>query len=291
MQDSFHRDKPTPFDAAPCAEFSLAGDLGEGIWLRFKERAGIPADMEPRTALRNLKLLTEDGQMTQAAAWLLARDIRDFHRRAHVTCVLFQGTGKTEILDRKDFHSDIYTMIDATTRWVGSKLNTGYIIREVRREERLELPKEAIREAIVNALAHRDYRDTANVQIHISLDRLEIISPGGLPAGMTEEALGLESRPRNALLFNLLYRMKAVEQVGSGIRRMRVLCREYGCDEPQFRIGSTSVTVTFPRLDPQAGAHREPGVRAAGARDASTEKFKPLNRVREFCQSLRGLLS
>ena len=291
VRAAFQRSDLLPLDEAPCAKFSLEDDLEESIWLRFKERAGIPADMEPRTALRNLKLLTEDGQMTQAGTWLLARDIRDFHRRAHVTCVLFRGTGKVTIIDRKDFHSDIYAMIDATVDWVESKLNTAYIIREVRREERLELPKEAIREAIVNALAHRDYRDTANVQIHISLDRLEIISPGALPAGMTEAALGSESRPRNALLFALLYRMKAVEQVGSGIRSMRSLCREYGCEEPQFRIGNASVTVTFPRPDPQAGVRQKRGVRAAEGRDAAAGKFKPFSRVREFCQSLRGLLS
>ena len=59
-----------------------------------------------------------------------------------------------------------------------------YIIKHVRREERPELPEEAIREAVVNALAHRDYRSTANVQIYLFTDRLEIVSPGGLPAGM-----------------------------------------------------------------------------------------------------------
>ena len=157
MQASFHRDKLIPFDAAPCAGFSLADDWGEGIGLRLKERAGIPADMELRAARRNLKLLIEDGQMTQAEAWLLACDIRDFHRHAHVSCTLFQGTGKTTVISCKDFHSDIYTMIEATVDWIESKLNTAHIIREVRREERLELPKEAIREAAVNALAYRDY--------------------------------------------------------------------------------------------------------------------------------------
>ena len=265
MQTVLRREALIPLDEAPCPGFSLADDLDEEIWCRFKERAGVPADMEPQMALRNLKLLTEEGQMTQAGAWLLARDIRDFHRRAHVTCALFQGTEKITIIDRKDFHSDLHAMIDATVVWLESKLNTAYIIRgEASREERLELPKEAIREAVVNALAHRDYRSTGNVQIHISLDRLEILSPGGLPAGMSEAALGSESRPRNALLFAILYRMRAVERTGNGIRRMRALCREHGCEEPQFRTGDDSVTVTFPRPDPQAGEQWKP-VRVAEA--------------------------
>ena len=291
VRAAFQRHDLIPLDEAPCPGFSLSDDLDEEIWHRFKERAGIPVDMEPEAALRNLKLLTEEGQMTQAGAWLLARDIRDFHRRAHVTCALFRGTEKITIIDRKDFHNDLYAMIDAIAAWLESKLNTAYIIRgEASREERLELPKEAIREAVVNALAHRDYRSTGNVQIHISLDRLEILSPGGLPAGMSEAALGSESRPRNALLFAILYRMRAVEQVGSGIRRMRALCREHGCEEPQFRTGDDSVTVTFPRPDPQAGTQREPRGRVAEVKDAPSGKFKPFSRVREFCQGLRGLL-
>ena len=273
-------------DEEPCSGFSLPDDLDEEIWLRFKKHAGVPAEMEPQTALRDLKLLTEEGRMTQAGAWLLARDIRDVHRRAHVTCALFQGTEKINIMDRKDFHSGLHAMIDATVGWVESKLNTAYIIRgEACREERLELPAEAVREAVVNALAHRDYRSTGNVQVHISLDRLEIISPGGLPAGMSEAAPGSESRPRNALLFDLLCRMKAVEQVGGGVGRMRALCREHGCGEPQFRISSDSVTVTFPRPDPQAGAQRDPKVPVAETRDTSGGKFKPLGRVREFCRN------
>lgn len=103
MQASFHQDKLIPFDAVPCTGFSLEDDLEEGIWLRFKECAGIPADMAPHTALRDLKLLTEDGWMTQAGAWLLARDIRDFHRHAHVSCTLFQGMGKTTVLAARTF--------------------------------------------------------------------------------------------------------------------------------------------------------------------------------------------
>ena len=71
---------------------------------------------------------------------------------------------------------------------------------------------------------------------------------------------------------------------------MRALCREHGCEEPQFRTGDDSVTVTFPRPDPQAGTQREPRGRVAEVKDAPSGKFKPFSRVREFCQGLRGLL-
>ena len=102
-------------------------------------------------------------------------------------------------------------------------------------------------EAVVNALAHRDYRSTANVQVYIFKDRVEIVSPGGLPAGMTEADLGFKSIPRNPLLFGMLHRMEAVEHIGSGIRRIRNLCRDYGVAEPQIEVSEHWFTLTFPR--------------------------------------------
>ncbi len=100
---------------------------------------------------------------------------------------------------------------------------------------------------MVNALAHRNYRSTANVQIYLFSDRLEIVSPGGLPAGMTEADLGIKSVPRNPLLFNLLYRMDAVEHIGSGIRCIRDLCHEHKVAEPMIEASENWFTVTFLR--------------------------------------------
>ena len=68
--------------------------------------------MDPDTALRNLHLTGEDGRMTNAGAWLLARDIRKFNISADVACALFMGTDKVRILDRRDFYGDVYSMIE-----------------------------------------------------------------------------------------------------------------------------------------------------------------------------------
>ena len=70
-------------------------------------------------------------------------------------------------------------IIDDVMVYLLSKINVEYIIKHVKRDERPELPEEALREAVVNALAHRDYRSTANVQVYIFKDRVEIVSPGG----------------------------------------------------------------------------------------------------------------
>ena len=135
--------------------------------------------------------------------------------------------------------------------YLQAKLNTALIPHARGRDERLELPPDALREALVNAIAHRDYRSTANVQVYVFHDRIEIVSPGGLPAGMREEDLGVKSVPRNPLLFGMFYRMGMVERVGSGIKRIREMCRDYGVAEPEIEVSEHWVTTTFKRPSEQ----------------------------------------
>ena len=281
IREFFYKEGLIRFDETVCHKFSLERDLDKENWSPFQRRAKIPADMEPATALRNLHLIGEDGRMTHAGAWLLARDIRKFNVSAHVSCGLFMGTVKARILDRRDFHRDVYSMIDDVVAWILSKINVEYIIKHVKREERSELPEEAIREAVVNALAHRDYRSAANVQIYLFKDRLEVVSPGGLPAGMTEAALGLKSIPRNPLLFGVLHRMEAVEQIGSGIRRIRELCREHGVAEPVIEVSEHWVTTTFLRPTAQDGDQDATQVNEPRIFDKKSNSRKRLRALKE----------
>ena len=88
----------------------------------------------------------------------------------------------------------------------------------------------------------------------------EIVTPGGLPAGLREEDLGTKSVPRNPLLFSMLYRMKLVEQIGSGIRRIRDACLQHGVAQPAIQVSHDWVTVTFPRPVETATPHVSPHV-------------------------------
>ena len=221
VEDLFYAVGRLHFDGKPCVDFSMENDLDDEAWARFCDRAKVPDAMDRMVALRNLHLLDGEDRMTHAGAWLLARDIRRFTTTAHVSCALFMGTEKVRILDRRDFHRDIPAMIDDAVAWVLTKINVEFIIEHVRREERPELPEEALREAVANAVAHRDYRSTANVHIYVFRNRIEIISPGGLPAGMTEADLGVKS--------------------------MHELCREYGVAKPTIDVSEHWVTVMFPR--------------------------------------------
>ena len=247
IREFFYKEGLIHFDETACDKFSLERDLDEENWSQFQRRAKIPAEMEPATALRNLHLIGQDDRMTHAGAWLLADDITRYTLRAGVTCAVFRGVTKTRILDRKEFTGDLFSIFEDCMAYLQTKLNTALIPHALGRDERLELPEGALREVLVNAIVHRDYRSTANVQVHVFRDRLEIVTPGGLPAGMREEDLGTKSVPRNPLLFGMFYRMGLVEQIGSGIRRIRQLCRDYDVAEPLIDVSENWVTTTFAR--------------------------------------------
>ncbi len=252
IREFFFEEGLIRFDETPCPSFDLEKDLTDENWMRFARRARLPEGLDPVTTLESLHLV-KDGEMTHAGAWLLADDITRYTLRAGVTCVLFRGVTNVYIIDRKDFTGDLYSIFEDCVAYLQAKLNTALIPHARGRDERLELPEDALREALVNAIAHRDYRSTANVQVHIFYDRVEIVTPGGLPAGMREEFLGVKSIPRNPLLFGMFYRMGLVEQIGTGIRRIRQLCEDYGVAEPAIDVSDYWVTTTFPRQVEGAG--------------------------------------
>ena len=246
IREFFFKEGLIRFDEMQCGDFHIENDLTDEKWVKFSQRARIPEGLEPVSALENLHLL-KAGEMTNAGAWLLADDITRYTLQARVICAVFRGATKTHILDRREFVADLFSIFEDCMAYLQSRLNTALIPHALGRDERLELPEGALREALVNAIVHRDYRSTANVQVNVFRDRLEIVTPGGLPAGMREEDLGTKSVPRNPLLFGMFYRMGLVEQVGSGIRRIRELCRDYGVNEPTIDVSENWVTTTFAR--------------------------------------------
>ena len=118
---------------------------------------------------------------------------------------------------------------------------------EVDRKEKWEYPPDAIREAIVNAICHRDYETTSNVQIRMFDDRIEVWNPGKLLGELTPESLKgkHESIPRNPLIAKMLFLIKEIEQWGTGTNEMVDMCIEHGLPEPEFEETNSSFVVTF----------------------------------------------
>ena len=257
IREFFFREGLIRLDESPCRSFDPEVEITPERWSTFSSRAGVSGDLDPMTVLENLHLV-KDGMVTHAGAWLLADDITRFTLTAGVTCAVFRGSSKTHILDRKEFTGSVYDIYESVMGYLQGKLNSALIPHALGRDERLELPESALREAVVNAIAHRDYRSTANVQVYVFHDRVEIVTPGGLPAGMREEDLGSRSVPRNPLLFSILYRMGLVEQIGSSIRRIREVSLEYGVAEPVIDVSPDWLTVRFPRQFDTSAPHVTP---------------------------------
>ena len=115
------------------------------------------------------------------------------------------------------------------------------------RKEHWEIPETALKEAIINALAHRDYYDKgARISIEVFPDRVEITNPGGLSNAITEAEFGTKSHSRNPLIFGLFVRINMVEQIGSGIGRIRDLITKAKLPQPQFKTEGM-FTVVFSR--------------------------------------------
>ena len=129
--------------------------------------------------------------------------------------------------------------VDDAMLFLIKHLRMSYRIESLQRENILELPEDALREAVVNAVCHRDYFEKgARVMVEIYDDRVEIVSPGGVCKGITRENFGTVSITRNPILASMLYRIKYIEQMGTGIARMKNATREAKVPEPKFVFAS-----------------------------------------------------
>jgi predicted HTH transcriptional regulator len=170
----------------------------------------------------------------------------------------FAGTDKARILDHHELRGYLVPAIEETLTFIGEHLRRGATIKAVRRQDRWELPPVAIREAVINAVAHADYSQRgAPIRIALYDDRLEIESPGLLAFGLIVDDLthGI-SRLRNRVIGRVLHELRLIEQWGSGIPRMEAACQDAGLAPPEleeigqrFRVTLRTAHVGKPTTD------------------------------------------
>lgn len=154
---------------------------------------------------------------------------------AKIQCALFKGTERVVFIDKRDFEGPLYEQIEEAYEFVLKHINLGAEINGLVRTDTYEIPTEAIREAIVNAITHRNFLDRACVQVAVYDDRVEVTSPGMLYGGLTIEQIKEGgSKIRNRCIAEVFSRMKIIESWGTGIKRMFSSCKEYGVREPEL---------------------------------------------------------
>ena len=166
-----------------------------------------------------------------------AKQPEEFIDSAVIRCVAFEGTNKTQIFDDKIFGGPLVKQYYEAMRWLKGKLNVRYIIEGGGpRQEVWEIPETAFKEAIINALSHRDYYDKgARITIELFDDRVEVSNPGGLTSAIAPDEFGTKSHSRNPLIFGLFERLDLVERIGSGIMRIIDSMLLAGNPQPVFK--------------------------------------------------------
>jgi len=196
---------------------------------------------QPERLLRNLGLLQGEC-LTNGGVLLFARQPQRLFPTAQVRIGVFRGP--TEIVDSHDLAGTLFDQLDAAMERFRRLLKVRFdvnveqpTLEGLQRKDVWEYPLEALREAVINALIHRDYTITADIQIRLYDDHLSVWNPGGLPKGIRLEQLKEPEHPsilRNPLLAQAFYFAGLIERWGTGTTHIVRLCRDQDLPEPEF---------------------------------------------------------
>lgn len=251
MRDFFQQSGKIYFDDASCLEADKDKDISKENIDTFRFEAGLVNNTSDEQLFTNLKLITNEGYLKNGTVLFFASNPEQFFENAVIRCVMFDGIDKRYIIDDKIMTGTLYQQYQKSMIWVKSKLDVRYEIESEGgkpRKELWEIPETAFKETIINSLAHRDYYDKgARITIEVFDDRVEISNPGGLISAVPRNEFGKRSASRNPLIFGLFERMRLVEQIGSGIARIRDVMKDEGLTPPEFSIdGMFTVTLRRP---------------------------------------------
>lgn len=211
-------------------------------------------------ALRRLNLLV-DGRPIQAAVVAFGSQIMPWYPQCSLRLARFRGVTKNEFVDQRIESAHAFKLFEEASAFLKQHVPIRGTFRpdEPVRQDRPLYPILALREALVNALCHRDYAIPGGaVSVAIFDDRLEVASTGTLPIGLSVADLKQDhfSQPRNPLLADLFYRRGLIELWGRGTQNIVRLCVEAGCPEPRFeqRAGEFVVRFLAPNFAPNVPA-------------------------------------
>ena len=244
------------YDQALCTGLNITDEDIDALCKAMKEQAIKNAHTEEQ------KVAIKDVGRQQLRSWgiLIERDGKDYPSNAfailtgngglHVAtqCGVFKGTTKAVFVDRREYTGPLWEQIDETFQFVLRNIHLGAAIVEIYRQDVYEIPPDAIRELIINAMVHRSYLDHGTIQVAVYDNRLEITSPGKLPMGQTMERMKEGySRIRNEALAHAFAYMNLIEHWGSGIPRIIDKVKAAGLREPEFIGGEVDLRINIYR--------------------------------------------
>jgi ATP-dependent DNA helicase RecG len=219
------------------------------------ERQRRPITTDDLTMLVRAGAVTEEGEPTVAGLLLFGYEPQAFLPHSGLIVVRFAGTelrgpgGLPGYSRREEIIGPLPKLIEAAWQIVWEEMRVAAVVKGLVREEKSEYPSFAVREALVNAVCHRDYRLSGRrIEIRMFDDRLEVISPGGLPGYITVDNIVEEHFSRNPRLVNGLFQWGFIEELGLGVDRMIEDMVNAGHPAPEFRDTTYSFTVTLKNI-------------------------------------------
>jgi len=229
------------WDLTPALKTTLA-DLDLAMVTDYIKKANetgrrkIAPDESPQTVLEKIGLI-QNNKPTWAAILLFGKDPQRFLSQATIHCGLF-GADEISVLDDRMVMGTIIEQVNDTMEFIRKNIRVAFVMTgEPERKQVWDYPVEALREAIINAICHRDYTISSSVEIRIIRDSLKVWSPGRLTAGITLPELFTShaSVLRNKGIAQMLYDIGWIERWGGGIQKMRSASEAAGIPEPVFQ--------------------------------------------------------
>jgi len=266
----FAENEPIPFEERITKGLAIGG-ISLGKVRAFTREAGISIGrVSVLDFLRSLNVAEEKG-VKNAGALFFADNVHRHLHQSQMTLAAFKGIEKLHIYDRRDVKDDLLTQFNEAMTFIMKNLNVRSEIRDsINREDIYEIPLDVMREAMVNALMHRDYGVTGTqISVEVYDNRVEIINPGGLPRGITRAKLGSMSLRRNELIADLFFRLGKVEKMGMGVKKMREAMARAGLRPPEFETNGFFRAVFF--RSPEYALKQGKGV-SEGVSEKTSEK-------------------
>ncbi len=171
--------------------------------------------------LKSLNLMS-GRSINNAGVLFFAEKMDPFFLHSQVMLLAFKDYKGSVIFDRKEVRGDLLTQFNEAEFFLKRHMSLQGVIEGMKRRNVYEVPQEAWREAIANAIIHRDYRfGGTSIQVRVFPDRVEVISPGRLPKGVTPKNIGDMSSRRNEVIADMFARLDVIEKAGTGIIRVR----------------------------------------------------------------------
>ena len=253
------------WDNVPAPGFAL-DDLSRPALAFFRQRAAksgrLTDDLlgDPDEVLIDKLRLVEKAYLKRAAVLLFGKDPERLIAGAYVKIGFFRTD--SDLLYHDEIHGDLFNQVEQTLDLLLTKyLKAGISYEGLQRVESFPIPETALREALINAVAHKDYAAAIPIQISVYHDKLMLWNPGHLPEGWTLEHLIAKhaSRPFNPDIAGVFFRAAYLESWGRGIELITYACQAHGCPAPNLRWDG-GLWVEFPfRATPQVTPYDELG--------------------------------